>query len=559
MELPCKQREAVVLRMLDHMSERGPDSKRVIHCADLTLGFSRLTIVGDPTDSPQPYHGESIVCAVNGEIYNFRSLLGYLPDSGQVTSSLCDDCAVVLPLAERNPDRFVRELDGIFAGVVFDIRRDHLTLFRDHAGIKPMFYAQPSVGTAFASTVAGLLPVIRPAVSRGAMRTYLECGYVKTPHTMLVGVHAVPAASTVSFRSFRAVPQIANWFDRRDCAAGEETLRQLIWEAVQSEIPVGWPVVTTLSGGIDSSLVTLILRAVGAKPSAITVRYDQTEHDADLETARRLCGDFGIDHVEVPVTPSDYMTEVLGDWRFDQPLADPNGIALNRLCRQTRALGSRVLLTGDGADELFCGYSYHQRPAQGGPRGHLAAWTFNSMTDNRDRAFARLVTGRPSVRQVRPTLGQPLRRVQEADLRMWLEPNLLTKADRFGMADHVEIRVPFLRPNVVATALALQPERKVSDGVTKLALKDAFCDVLPGYITERPKQGFPCPISEWLRGEMGRELRASATWSVADMWSVKEEHLLWGEHLDGLRDWGQQLWRLAVARAWWRSVSARLP
>lgn len=555
-ELPCLQRETLVLRMLDRMSDRGPDSQRVIDCANLTLGFRRLTIVGDPADTPQPYQGESIVCAINGEVYNFRRLWDALPSSGSAADAPLDDCAVIAPLAERDPARFIRELDGIFAGIVFDSRRGRLMLFRDHVGIKPMFYAQPSLGTAFASTVAGLLPVVTPRISRGAMRTYLECGYVKTPETLLTDVHAVPAASTVGFRSFRARPQVANWFDPRESAAGEETLRRLIQEAIQSEIPVGWPVVSTLSGGVDSSLVTLLLKAAGAKPSAITVRYEDMGHDADLETARRLCGDFSVDHVEVPVTPADYLTEVLGRWRFDQPLADPNAIALNRLCRQARALGSRVLLTGDGADELFCGYSYHRRPAQGGVRGRLSAWTFSSMTDSRDRAFARRVTGRRCRRRVRPGAGQPLRQVQEADLREWLEPNLLTKADRFGMADGVEIRVPFLRPRIVATALALPPDRKVAGGETKVALKDAFRDVLPDYVTERPKLGFPCPIGHWLRGDMGHELRSSATWSVADMWSVNSEHQLWREHLDGRRDWGQQLWRLTVARAWWRSVTA---
>jgi asparagine synthase (glutamine-hydrolysing) len=541
--------------MLAQMSERGPDSRRVVHYAGLTLGFSRLTIVGDPADAPQPYQSQAMVCAVNGEIYNFQKLLDALPGYERGAKALPDDCAVIVPLARREPTYFIRKLDGIFAGVAYDIRHDRVMLFRDHVGIKPMFYTQPSFGTAFASTVAGLLPVVKPAINRNAMHTYLECGYVKTPQTLLAGVHAVPAASMVSFSSFRAGPQIAAWFDLRENAAGDETLSQLIREAVRSEIPAGWPVVSTLSGGVDSSLVTLLLKSAGAEPSAVTVSYAGSGHDADLETARRLCGDFGVDHFEVPVTPADYLAEVLGSWRFDQPLADPNAIALNRLCQQARALGSRVLLTGDGADELFCGYSYYQRPAQGGARGRLAAWTFSSMTDSHDRAFAERVTGRPCTRRVRPSLRAPLRQVQEADLREWLEPNLLVKADRFGMADQVEIRVPFLRPKIVSAALALPPRSKVSAGVTKIALKDAFSDVLPEYVTGRQKQGFPCPISQWLRGEMGRALRASATWSVADMWSVDREHEFWREHADGHRDWGQQLWRLAAARAWWRSVS----
>lgn len=556
-ELPRTRREALVLRMLDRMSERGPDSRRVIHCAGLTLGFSRLTIVGNAADTTQPYQGRAMVGAVNGEIYNFRKLWGTLPELERPAGSPPDDCAVLVPLADRDATRFIRELDGIFAGVVFDTQRGHATLFRDHAGIKPMFYTQPSFGTAFASTVAGLLPVITPVVDRHAMRTYLECGYAKTPRTLLAGVHAVPPASLVIFRACRASPQLASWFDPGEHAADERMLGQLVREAVQSEIPVGWPVVSTLSGGVDSSLITLLLKEAGAEPSALTVRYAGPERDADLTAARRLCADFAIEHVEVPVAPGDYLAEVLDGWRFDQPIADPNAIAFNRLCQQSRALGSRVLFAGDGADELFCGYSYYQRPAQRGTRGRIAAWTFSSMADGHDREFVRRVTGQPRSRQFRPSGQPPLQQVQAVDLREWLEPNLLAKADRFGMADQVEVRVPFLRPGIVATALALPARRKIDGDMTKVALKSAFRDILPGYIAGRPKQGFPCPISQWLRGETGQELRASATWSVNGMWSVRREQELWRDHISGRHDWGQQLWRLAIARAWWRSISAR--
>lgn len=554
-QLPLSRREALVARMLDRMRERGPDAMRVVHYGDLTLGFSRLAIVGTTADAAQPFQAKDMVSAVNGEIYNYRDLWDSLPASAHPSLASTNDCAVVAPLAERDPSRFLCELDGIFAGVVFDPERRRVTLLRDHLGIKPMFYSQPPFGTAFASTVAGLLPVVQPIVSRAAMRTYLECGYVKTPATLLAGVHSVPAASTVSFRSPHASPRVSVWFDPREHAADEKNIKQLIKKAVQSEIPSNWPVVSTLSGGIDSSIVTLLLHEAGAKPCAITVRYADMHEDADLVTARRLCGDFGIDHVEVPVAPHDYLGEALNDWRFDQPIADPNAIAFNRLCRQTQTLGSRVLLTGDGADELFCGYSYYRRPAQGGVRGRLAASTFSSMTDSHDRAFVRRITGQPRARQVRPSLREPLRQVQESDFRQWLEPNLLAKADRFGMADQIEVRVPFLRPRIVAAALALPPHRKLAGGVGKVALKDAFRDLLPGYVAERAKQGFPCPISEWLRDDMGRALQASATWSVADMWSVKREQQLWQEHRDGRCDWGQQLWRLVVARAWWRSTS----
>lgn|GEM_PF-1798607 len=118
-----------------------------------------------------------------------------------------------------------------------------------------------------------------------------------------------------------------------------------------------------------------------------------------------------------------------------------------------------------------------------------------------------------------------------------------------------QMEVTFLRPRIVGTALSLPAHRKIAGDVTKVALKDAFREILPDYVTVRRKQRFPCPMSQWLRSELCRTLRASATWSVADLWSVTREQELWREHLEYRRDWGQQLWRLATARAWWRSVS----
>lgn len=554
--LSVEERETRVLDMLGRMSHRGPDAHRVVHEEDISIGFNRLAIVG-PDGSSQPLEGRSMLCAVNGEIYNYRSLWETFPEKVCSSGGLSHDCAVLLPLAERNADAFPTELDGMFAGLTFDRRWRVLRLFRDHVGIKPMFYADTADGLACASTVAGLLPVASPEIDRRAMRHYLENGYAGTSRTLIKGVRAVPPGSTVTFRSARDPGRGDRWFrpERFRTAGG---VRELVQASVASEIPDGWPTASTLSGGIDSTLVTLLLRDLVPDLTAMTVRYPGNA-DPDLLTARRLCSDYGIAHEEVPVTQADYLREVLGYWRFDQPLSDPNAIALNAVCATTRQLGSRVLLTGDGADEIFGGYGYYREPALGGVRGRVAAWRFTSMADETDREFVQRVTGRPRLRRLRPGLGDPLRQAQEHDLRHWLEPNLLAKADRFGMAEQVEVRVPFLRPRLVAAALGLPASRKVDRHRTKIALRDDFRDVLPSYVLERPKQGFPCPMGEWLRGAMGRRLRAEATWAVDNTWSVRKERHLWDEHLAGSRDWGQQLWRLTVARAWWRSVTTATP
>jgi asparagine synthase (glutamine-hydrolysing) len=550
-----EQREHAVTHLLNAMAGRGPDGYRILHIEDFTIGFSMLSIVGEQK-IVQPTSSFKWVTAINGEIYNYRELRNELATEEFQYAHPDNDTAIFLPLVERYPKSFLRKLDGMFAGCAFDIPNRRLHLFRDHVGIKPMFYVHFRNQLIFASTVTGLKPVIQAVVDPQAVRTYLECGYVNSPRTLLHGVRSVPPGSTATFVDPMRKPCVNEWFSLDACQPAPRTIRELVNSAVQSEIPDGWPVVSTLSGGIDSTLLTLLLHKAGAEPNALTVRYEGTEPDLDLRTARRISRDFSLSHIEVPVTVEDYRSEVFGRWRFDQPLSDPNAIALNRLCRQVGELNSRVLLVGDGADELFCGYDYYRMPARGGLRALTAAWTFTSMSDKTDRKFVGLLTGRPCIRGVYPTFDDPLRKVQQRDLREWLEANLLAKADRFGMADRVEVRVPFLRPSIVAQALSLPAHRKISDSATKIALREAYSDLLPEYVTRRTKQGFSTPIDKWLRGPLGIDLRAEATWAVGDTWDVRREQSLWQDHLEGRCNWGQQLWRLSVLRSWWRSVYA---
>jgi asparagine synthase (glutamine-hydrolysing) len=362
------------------------------------------------------------------------------------------------------------------------------------------------------------------------MRRFLTDGYVTGADTLIEGVQRVPAGSVVTFSSPTAVPKVHRWFDA-DAAPRQGSVRDAIIEAVRSELPTTGPTVTTLSGGIDSTLVTLLAVREHADPIALTVEYTGVPDDPDAVAAMSVAKDHQLRHHRVQVSADDYLVELATGWRFDQPLADPNAIALNRLSRRASEIGSRVMLVGDGADELFCGYPYYLDVAGRRARHRFAAWRFTSMTDDRDRAFASVVTGERVRRPFRPSLQDPLRIAQQRDIANWLEPNLLEKADRFGMADQVEIRPPFLRKAVIRASLELPADEKVDNvtGLGKVALRKAFSDILPGYVLDRPKRGFPCPLSAWLRGDLGRQLLAEATWSVAGCWDVARERELWAE------------------------------
>jgi asparagine synthase (glutamine-hydrolysing) len=541
--------------MLDACRERGPDGSTILTDGDLTVGFCRLAIVGDRRAVTQPLETEASIGAVNGEFYNHR------PGRSGRDDGVAYDSDALLSVYEADRDRFPEGMDGIFAGFVFDRRKRRLTLFRDHVGVKPLFSGRFDGAVAFASTVAALSVVLqRPEIDPAAVRRYLLDGYPATRQPLLRGVQATPPGHVVRFHRPSAPGRIHRWFtpgrpSAREAAPTPAAIRELLIRLVSEEIPGGWPAVSTLSGGIDSTLITLLLRREGLDPYALTVAYRDADQEslADLAVARRVARDHGLRHVEVEVGVEDYAAALVGKWRFDQPIGDPNALAFHRLALATRDLGSRVLFSGDGADELFAGYTYHADAARSVVGAVGQSWFGTSMSSQQDRSFVRLLTGSWVGRGVHPSAEDPVTAVRRRDLTEWLEPNLLAKLDRFGMTAEVEARVPFLRPELVRAAFQVPGRSLLRGGQTKAVLREAFADMLPGYVLARRKVGFPAPLSAWLRGDFGRQLAADAE-PVAGLWRASRERELWRQHLQGHRDWGQQLWRLVILRAWSRSL-----
>ncbi len=540
--------------MLASLSARGPDRVDIVNEGPLTVGLARLTIVGEEgPDQPRCFDG--VTAAVNGEIYNHADLRLLLPPQARPEEG-ASDCALLPALYRTSGRTFVEDLDGIFSGVLYDARSDELILFRDHAGIKPLHWRGHDGGLAFASATAALTRRRSPTLNRRSFRRYLATGYVEGPRTLLVDVHDVPPGTIGRFDPGSGRPLFTRWRHwRGKPLSSPAEVGRLVEEAVRSEMPTSGPVHATLSGGLDSTVTTLLAARHRPDLTALTVVYADAPEDPDRLHALRLAREVGIAHEEVVVDRHDYRASILSAWEFDQPLGDPNALAFAKLCARVRDRGGRVLLSGDGADELFCGYPYYQRARLGWPLAHLAAATFSSMTDRSDRAFVRRLTARPFPRPLRPPSGPPLRQMQILDLEGWLEANLLEKADRFGMASSVEVRVPFLRRRVIEAALGLPDDEKIStDPRGKVALRREFSDLVPAWIMSRPKQGFASPVERWLAGPLGAELAAEATHSVGESWNVRRERQLWQQHLRGEADWGQQLWRLCVARAWWRAL-----
>jgi asparagine synthase (glutamine-hydrolysing) len=245
------ERERMVRAILSRMPERGPDAMNIVHCDELTLGFLRLSIVGGD-GAAQPVETTQTLSMMNGEVYNYQELWENLPAEAKLTVGLASDCSVLAPLFEDDSLQFLERLDGIFAGVIYNRRQRTLLLFRDHVGIKPLFYAHRTDSFVFASTVAALRPVVSVELDRPAFRRYLVCGYVQTPSTLLRGIRAVRPGNMMSMCTPREKGIERTWFEHN---TGKADVRQSIETAIRSEIPDGWPVVSTLSGGVDSDFL----------------------------------------------------------------------------------------------------------------------------------------------------------------------------------------------------------------------------------------------------------------------------------------------------------------
>lgn len=540
-------------RMVDTMVHRGPDDRGVAYFGSAGLGFRRLSIL-DLKGGHQPMSGEDrhVVSVTNGEIYNYRQLRETLEAQGHVFRS-DSDAEVVPHLYEQGGiDHVVQELRGMFAVAVLDRRTQSMYLIRDHFGIKPLYYTVGSHGLFFASDVRSLLASgrVAPSVNTDALWHYLTFQYVPDPQTMFSGIWKLPPAHYLSWRDHH-VDLTRYWSMTYDpdprltlpelAEAIHQTLKDSVARHMMSDVPRG----AYLSSGIDSSAVVAFLRQHQELDTfSIGFGKDQGEIE-ELEFARETAQILRTRHHEVVVGAAEYrdlLPQIIA--AQEDPVADPSAPALYFLAREARRYVT-VVLSGEGADELFAGYPIYAEPS--------ALRVFDYLPGSWRRALGRaagvLPTGikgrgflvRGSMRLEERYLGNakifsekekaelvpwvyaenpdpywtvtaphyqktvgldPVSRMQTIDGHTWLPGDILMKADKMSMAHSLELRVPFLDVEVFQLAARIPVAYKVGRGTTKLALREAMSRELPPAIQRRPKLGFPIPIRHWLKHQL---------------------------------------------------------
>lgn len=593
-------REAL-LQMAALLHHRGPDAMGVWLDGPVGMAHTRLSII-DLQGSQQPMASPDGLrhLVFNGEILNYRELRSQLSYPFQTHG----DTEVLLALYEKYGPAGVEKLRGQFAYAIHDQPTGETHLFRDRLGVLPLYYYLDSRMFAFASEIKALLPLIeKPAVDADSLHDYLAHRTVPSPNTLIRGVHKLPQGHHLVFDATGGVDVSPYWelavkssgrtmSDAEAMQLVDGALRSSVREALVADVPVG----VYLSGGVDSSLLTAMTRH--EHPDQVLHTFGASFDDERFDEsfwARKVAGLAGTTHHEVVVTAEDFMNNWSKlSWHRDGPLSEPADVAIYRLAQLAREQ-VKVVLSGEGSDELFGGYPKYAFAAATRWLGALPAGGLlnrveralpagkarmriairalaESGYDERMRGwFAPFnsaertqLTGRPAPRPTpmayRAGRGDSLRRMLYGDTCVWLADNLLERGDRMSMAASLETRPPFLDYRLVELAFDLPSTVKTRRGTTKWVLKGVARRYLPDEVVDRPKIGFRVPLDRWFRDglrDMAFDMLTGPLSYVGSTFDSRVVTTLLEDHASGTRDEESRIWTLLSLEVWHRELVKR--
>ena len=598
-------------RMGVALAHRGPDGTGVMADGQIGLAHRRLAII-DVAAGAQPMGNEdsSIWVVFNGEIYNHNDLRRQLQARGHQYKSRCDT-ETIIHAYEEFGERAPEHLHGMFAFAIWDGPKRRLLLARDRLGIKPLYFSCSGTELLFGSEIKAILAAspTAPPIDESALPAYLSTGFVSGEQTLFRGITRLRPGHTLSWSLADGVQQRRYWqlpapADRapRSFAAEAVSLRTRLTAAVKRHLMSDMPLGVFLSGGIDSSAIAAI--AARLSPPGLrtfAVGFDDPRAN-ELAYAKQVADAIGSRHHEVVVTPEQFFDALPRlIWHEDEPIAFPSSVPLYFL---SRLAGEhvKVVLTGEGADELFLGYNRYRvthwnarlgRPycslvpgvvrrqirqavrRAPGSIGRIGRRTFLGLDaglrhlylDNfavvREAEQQALLLRREllngdvyasALNRLDGSGSDLLDRMGRLDLDTYLQ-ELLMKQDQMSMAASIESRVPFLDDQLVEHVVALPSAFKVRGWQTKAILRAAVADLVPAAIIARRKMGFPVPVGSWLKGgfkTLVDEFVLGPRAAARRLFDAAALRQLAAEHASGAASHGDRLWLLINLEIWQR-------
>ena len=609
--------------MTDRIAHRGPDANGTWNHEDervsVQLGHRRLSIIDLSAAADQPLSKHGLTLVYNGELYNYRELKAQLASRG-VSFATTSDTEVVLEAWRHWGPEALRKFRGMFAFALADEVTGELVLARDPLGIKPLYFLSRGDGVLFASELKALVAAVGDElrIEPGALVASMLYYWVPEEWCAVAGVRKLPAGSWARFspggrshvEHYWRVAEVA-----REAAEGPAAdLRSVIEESVAAHLVADVPVSTFLSGGLDSSIVTVLAHQAAQEIDAYTITFRPEDQRLeampdDAVYARKVAARFGVQLHEIEISPDivDLLPRMVD--ALDEPIGDPAAINTLLMCQAARERGVKVILSGMGADELFGGYRKHLACVMAGRYSKLPGAVRTSVRYGVDRlpvsfhgrglryarfakrflTFAELAE-EPRFRRsytlydageltglVGPDLAgyvtdvlddhsriyndnaltDEINRMCLADTRLFLPGLNLAYTDRASMAASVEVRVPFVDPVVARAAFSVKGSDKISGRQSKVALKRAAEAWLPEEIVHRPKASFSAPLRAWIRNDLRdviNDVLVGGELAGSGMIRADALQRLIQDEQAGREDRAKQIWQLLTMELWYRNM-----
>ncbi|MBN2730034.1 MAG: asparagine synthase (glutamine-hydrolyzing) [Bacteroidales bacterium] len=591
---------------------RGPDRNKIHESGDFAGAHARLSIIDLSEASDQPFISDDgrYILLLNGEIFNFREIRAELEGQGR-SFKTTGDVEVGLQAFIQYGPACLDKLNGFFAIAVYDTHEKSLFLARDRYGIKPLYYFQDAQSLIFASEMKALLEFpIKRELNQASFRDYFQFTYIPEPFTMLKGIQKLPAAHYAMIREGKM--ELKQWYEipegkyEGSYEDAQKDLRELMEDSIAKRMISDVPLGAFLSGGIDSSIVSVLAARQNSKMEVFSITFPDHPYYDESVYAKEVAQMHGLNHQLIPVREKDFLDALpkVLDY-LDEPFADSSAIAVHVLSEFVRK-HLTVALSGDAADEIFGGYrkqraaaaimgssaakrallkslrhipGNYSRKSKAGDlmrkmqrMGKAASLNGNDLyvflasfmaEEEKTKIFS------PNIQSYGNSLQHLLGTVSvddfntflRADMKMVLNGDMLRKTDLMSMANSLELRSPFLDYRIINFAFSLQSNWKVDKKTGKRILLDAFQDIIPPSVLKRPKHGFEVPLGSWIQGDLLNELENS--WLNNSF--IRSQGLFNPEYIGYLLSqvrigkasvYQSTIWSLIVFQNWWKKYMA---
>ncbi len=599
----------------NQLYSRGPDTSGTFLHNNVGLGHTRLSIIDTSPAASQPFfdNNKKFALIFNGEFYNYKDYIDELKNDGiQFKSS--SDTEVLLYLLIKYKEQAIEKINGCFAFAFYDLEKEEILLARDRMGIKPLIYYKDNNIFIFGSELKSILAFgINKKLNYTALHFYFKLNYLPTDisifenvHKLTPGHYLIVSKYDISEHKYYEIPHITTEYQFTDYNSAVKNLRELLFASVKKRLIADVPICCFLSGGIDSSIVSAIAAQYTKNLNTFSIGFKNQDYYDETKFAEIVAKKYNINHISFKIDKKDMLEDVYNVLNYiDEPFADSSAIAVYRLSKLVRQKAT-VALSGDGADELFAGYNKHSAhfmAKYAGSKEKLAAllnpvWkrlpkSRTSKYSNIVRQLNRFAEGYKLPPEERYwhwasigtdnyvnnlILTEPdylsynniilsyntilsnsndLNDVLYADMILVLQGDMLKKIDMMSMANSLEVRTPFLDHTVVDYVFSLPSYFKITANNRKKILKDAFNDLLPQELLNKPKHGFEVPINSWLKKDLWQLINndllnedfviAQNIFNYQTIKNLKKQILS-----NNPQDSPAKLWALVVFQYWWK-------